>query len=514
MRRLLLPAVLLLVVAGGLVAAYFLLAAPVPSPGEAPRLAVLSRTFGDVQWRRARTLAWEAGKAGLALQENDAVRTGEAARAVVDFDVGLTLDVDPRSLLIIRPLRREVGGRQVQDIVVDAGTVHGRFEESGPAQRAVQIVTDEGKVAARLVPEATGKPIRYRIRRSATGAEIALLEGRATLEAGGRELSLSAGQAVDVRTKGTARPGISEVHTLPPFPESLRPAVDESFPPAEDGARPAIDFAWAPVPEAKRYHLQVGRSFGFEEVVEDVTTEATEHRWTPPETGVWYWRVASLDADGREGEFGYVRRFTLLDEAAAEAPAAAEGEEGSEEAPPELETTGGRATLTGHLLGRGLERRPPGQGAFRPAKRRFRIAAGERWRATAAAGVRLGKGAALTLSEGSEVEVSKIGTHGGKQAAVFSVQSGALGARLRPAAQVGLLRIEGGAGRMVAAAGEEDVRARAEVHADGTFRAVVEAGRVEVYGGGRRQRVVGGQALDVHPDGRMGTPVPLPPRPT
>ncbi len=62
-------------------------------------------------------------------------------------------------------------------------------------------------------------------------------------------------------------------------------------------------FSWAPVDGAASYKVEVSAYAGFNVILDSVTTNNT--RWTPTKVyttlTTWYWRVAMIDKDGRQG---------------------------------------------------------------------------------------------------------------------------------------------------------------------------------------------------------------------
>lgn len=76
---------------------------------------------------------------------------------------------------------------------------------------------------------------------------------------------------------------------------------------------PAVGFAWPAAPDAKTYHLQVARDAGFaNKVIEERGLEAPVlPKLATLTPGTYYWRVASIDADGDASKFSTVSSFTV-----------------------------------------------------------------------------------------------------------------------------------------------------------------------------------------------------------
>ena len=74
----------------------------------------------------------------------------------------------------------------------------------------------------------------------------------------------------------------------------------------------AVEFAWAPNIEAAQVRLQVAEDAGFMRVVQDrdgLTDAALRAQIAAP--GVYFWRLASVRANGDPGPFGDAQRFEL-----------------------------------------------------------------------------------------------------------------------------------------------------------------------------------------------------------
>ena len=76
----------------------------------------------------------------------------------------------------------------------------------------------------------------------------------------------------------------------------------------------AVEFTWAENPEAGSYHLQLARDSGFGDLVADERALRAA-RYAPPQAlahGVYFWRVASVGANGDRGPFGETQSFTAV----------------------------------------------------------------------------------------------------------------------------------------------------------------------------------------------------------
>ena len=74
-----------------------------------------------------------------------------------------------------------------------------------------------------------------------------------------------------------------------------------------------VAFGWATSVEAANYHFQLARDERFGQIVDDVrATKDTAYSLANLTPGEYYWRVASIRADGDHGPFGDAQRFALF----------------------------------------------------------------------------------------------------------------------------------------------------------------------------------------------------------
>ncbi len=137
------------------------------------------------------------------------------------------------------------------------------------------------------------------------------------------ELRVRQADSQGIEGRGASHSFTLDTQPVPPF--QLRPRAGESL----DADSTAL--AWARTPQAARYRLQVAATPDFANPVlarDDVTD--TELAATLP-LGTWFWRLASVRADGDTGPWGDARRFDRVPPPppppapTSNAPVAAEG---------------------------------------------------------------------------------------------------------------------------------------------------------------------------------------------
>jgi hypothetical protein len=263
-------------------------------------VATCAVVVGDVEVRRAGKEEWSAVTTGAVLRDGDAIRTGPGAFARVAFASGNAIELEEASSAVVdaaEAVAAAGGAPAGERVTLASGVAHGFFVERPQGSAPLRIRTPAGDVR---LAAANGGDVRFRLTAAAAGTEIAITTGAARVAAGGGEVSVAAGRAVDVRAEGVSAPV-----ELIAFPASLRPGVDERFALAP-GLRVAL--AWEALPAAGGYRVQIARDLSFRAVVfsRDVTEPALVY--APPTAGMFAWRVAARDGTGRYGEYGYARR--------------------------------------------------------------------------------------------------------------------------------------------------------------------------------------------------------------
>ncbi len=290
-----------------------------------PAVATLAAVTGDVSHRGAGGLTWASARQGLELREHDSVRTGRASSARVQFRAGGGLELDEQSLVVIEapvtapspaaPRSRSGSGAAPPAAAAPAhvarleqGTVRGISQPGAPA---VMLRTPDGKTAQIVAEGGEAAPFRARVRDGKL--EVAVLKGAARVRVEGNEVVVKKQEVVDVSATKISAPA-----PLPDFPELLSPAVDANVP-----AGQGVALRWKAVAGARLYRVQASASVGFERPFFDTTVGTPEVTVAKlPVEGTCVWRVSALNAAGREGEYGFARRF-FVSRTPASGPASA-----------------------------------------------------------------------------------------------------------------------------------------------------------------------------------------------
>jgi hypothetical protein len=481
--------ILLVLAALGLVAGagYYLLSGEGEQAGKS--LASLQGAFNDVQWRKSKQLSFRAADVGQALFANDRVKTGTDSRAVVHYESGLVLNVDPESLVTIsEPLEMASS-----EILVERGSVTGAVRKGFAAPKTVIFRDSEGRAIATLTPQGSGEGVEYRVNViNGKASSISILKGQATIDHAGQKTTVAANHALDLAT--------GESVALPPFPVLEAPTADATLDlSAGDGT---ATLGWAASPRAARYHVQVSRDESFLKLAVDRVLAPDERKFTfkAPGTGSYHWRVAGADAQGREGEYGFPNRFIVTAIPGAAPPPPVEPETIVIE-----EAFKVRARAQG-----GLFRSRKGAKDFSRLTGNFELRDGDIVRADDVGLLAFGTGSGLEFAPGSRAlfASSKADKTGKRKEMTMRLESGAVTADLGRRGDVSLLKIHAKQALVTVRATDKATRARAEIMPNGSLRITNARGTAMVKAGGVENAVEAGYAVDIA-DGKMGAPTKL-----
>jgi hypothetical protein len=270
-------------------------------------VATCAAVEGDVQVRRAGQAEWTTVATGAVFRAGDVVKTGPGGFARIEFLAGGGLELEAEAEIVVdvvAPPPAAPGAPQAQPesrISVERGVVRGFMPAT--AEAAVVLRTAEGKDVRLAAAKPGDKPVTVRLTRSATGTEVAVTSGEVRVAGQGGATTLRSGQATDVKADGAA-----DVVELLEFPASVEPGIDARF---RYEAQLPIRIAWRGVQGATGYRVQLARDLAFQAVEQRFDVEATETSFVPRGEGTYAWRVASRDASGRLGEYGFARRIYL-----------------------------------------------------------------------------------------------------------------------------------------------------------------------------------------------------------
>jgi len=264
--------------------------------------AQFSAIEGSVQVKQAGTLEWiDAAEAGI-LRRNDLVRTGAGSTAEILFTDGTQFNVRPDSLITIEESSRNTLSRR-QRVALSIQSGEANF------QTAARTVPGETTISTPTVRTTADRDTVGNIQVAEggdTGIRIFQGGGRAETTTG-QQIQLASNEGLQVAADGTAGPKTA----LPSVPALVAPPEGSTLS-HPDPSRAITLLLWRPVPGASSYRVLVDFSQTFARPLEDRQGfEGTQLELRGLDASTYHWKVASVDADGNEGQFTNPATFTI-----------------------------------------------------------------------------------------------------------------------------------------------------------------------------------------------------------
>lgn len=250
---------------------------------------------GDVQFQKATTNDWKKASDGGPLYNGDWVKTGDQASAILLFANRSLYTVGPNALLEIYSAVNPSTSKRTTAVQMQVGSV-----EVATADDSSTIRTPGSQV---VVESDSGSQVGVN---AAKATSVVATKGTASVAptGGGQAVKLGAGEKVVAAPTGS----LSAVTKVVMPPALLTPPDNQVYQVTPESR---VEFAWDPLPNAALYQLHVSRSRLF------TTLEINSRRDKPNASarvtseGAFYWRVASIGADGQVGPFSTFRRFRV-----------------------------------------------------------------------------------------------------------------------------------------------------------------------------------------------------------
>lgn len=251
---------------------------------------------GDVKFQKAASSDWKDAEARLALFNGDWVKTGDRASAELIFSNGSLYTVGPNALLEIYSTVNPSTSQKTNAVQMRVGHVEVATSNDASAVRTpgTQIIIESESTA------------QVGVDRSQVTSVVATRGASSVApEKGGTPaVRVASGEKVSSTPEGS----ISPVKKLAQPPALLSPADGQLFQLIPDLK---VEFLWGAQEGAGGYVLQVSRSrlFATQEINSRRTKTGASARVTSE--GAFYWRVASVSAEGEIGPFSAFRRFRV-----------------------------------------------------------------------------------------------------------------------------------------------------------------------------------------------------------
>lgn len=238
---------------------------------------------------------WKPAVIKTPLYSGDWVKTSANSSAELMFANGSLYTIGPNALLEIYALQNPGSSAKQNSVTMQVGSLEVNTHEDTSTVRTsgTQVVVESQSTAQVGVDESKG-------------TEVVNLRGGAqvTSASSGTTVRLGVGEQVAATGEGA----LSEVSRVIPPPGLHSPGDNQVF---QAAPKLRVTLEWADVEGAKEYQLQVSRSRLF--ATQEINSTRTNSRAVAEVSseGVFYWRVASVDRNGRRGPFSDFRRFRV-----------------------------------------------------------------------------------------------------------------------------------------------------------------------------------------------------------
>jgi soluble cytochrome b562 len=265
------------------------------SGGEGDSDARFLTVEGDVQVRKGSSSDWRAVDMRLPLMNGDWVKTSDRASAELMFTNGSVYTVGPNALLEIYSQVNPATARKNNAVQMQVGSVEVATTDDASTVRTPgsQVVVESESTTQVGVNE-----------QKATSVMAMKGSANVTSTAGGEPVKIASGEKVTATPEGS----LSPVKKLLQPPALLGPADNQVYQMTADSR---VDFGWEAVPGATAYQLEVSRSRLFSALEINARRNKPQAAAKVTAEGTFYWRVASVGADGDVGPFSPFRRFRV-----------------------------------------------------------------------------------------------------------------------------------------------------------------------------------------------------------
>lgn len=265
-------------------------------PGEGQFDAQFITIEGDVQIQKGASGDWRRARARDPLFNGDWVKTTGGSSAELIFADGSLYTVGPNALLEIYATVNPQTSRKQNTIQMQIGQVEINTADDSSTVRTPGTQVTIGSDSTTQVGVGAARE-----------TAVVALKGSSSVAptGGGAAVSLATGQTVEAGPEGA----LTSVRDVTPPPVLTSPADNQVF---QAGRDRSVELSWQPQPSVSSYKLQVSRSRLFSSLEIEAPRTGTSATTRVSDQGSFYWRVASIGADGRPGPFSPFRRFRVV----------------------------------------------------------------------------------------------------------------------------------------------------------------------------------------------------------
>lgn len=256
---------------------------------------------GAVEVKPRDRFAWEPADLKTALYDSDRVRTAADSTARIRFLDGTEIVVQPNTIVEIKK-ETNAEAQERAKLVVQEGS---GAVDSSESSRGSRIITN--KLDIELDKGARGDVTSH----GQGDDQVRVAAGNGTVTTpNGEKIRVQARDQLSIdRQNKTAR------QKLPPTPVPFSPEYGAIFPFLTD--RLTVELKWRDVLEAVKYHVQISEFPMFEKLkAEDKNLTSNFIRIQIPRTDKkqLFWRVSSIDKDGRKSMWSDTFQFMVKTE--------------------------------------------------------------------------------------------------------------------------------------------------------------------------------------------------------
>jgi len=250
---------------------------------------------GEVQVQKGSTSDWKPADLRTALMNGDWVKTSDGGSAELIFTNGSVYTMGPAALLEIYAQVNPTTSKKTNGVAIEVGPVEVATTDDASTVRTPgsQVVIDSASTTQVGVD-----------RQKATSVVAVKGTAAVTSTSGGEPVKLAGGEKVTASQSGS----LSPVKKLIAPPGLIGPSDNQVFQMSNESR---VDFNWEAAPGATGYQLEVSRSRLFSTLEINAKRPKTTAGARVTSEGTFYWRVASLGADGDAGPYSQFRRFRV-----------------------------------------------------------------------------------------------------------------------------------------------------------------------------------------------------------